>query len=133
MKQDFTQFMELVKSDEALQKKLQEAGSSYAGEQTEAAAFEQVIAPIAREAGYDFTLEDLKQSVQELNVDEMSQVAGGWGFGAGACKDAGLGISIADSENGGAFCLVIGSGDGAVACAGKGVGAGRQQKEKTEE
>jgi len=133
MKKEFTQFMDMVKNDELLQKKLEEAGRSYTGAQSETEVFEQIVAPIAKNAGYDFTLEDMKQSLQELSLDEMSQVAGGWGFGAGACKDAGLGISFADSENGGAFCLVIGSGDGAVACAGEGVGAGRSTKEENQE
>ena len=63
MKEDFNKFIELVKEDVSLQKELEEA------------AFNSIIAPIAKEKGFSFTLDDIKAAAQELSIDEMSQVA----------------------------------------------------------
>lgn len=109
MEKDCKKFLEIIKKDEALQKKLEEAAKNYKGEQTEEAVFEQVIAPIAREADVSFTLDDLKQSVQELDSDEMEQVAGGWGQGGCGILGAGVG-GAASKEEGFGLCFLIGAG-----------------------
>lgn len=113
MKQNFQKFMELVNSDEAIQKKLEEAVKNYTGEQTEQAAFENIVVPVAAEAGLPFTMEDFKQSVHELTPDEMNQVAGGRSIGT--CHGMGVGWGMPDisEENGteiGVDCFFIGIG-----------------------
>lgn len=120
---DFQQFLKQLQTDEALQKKLEEAGKNYSGEQNEENVFNSVILPIAKEAGYDITLEDLKKGATELDPDEMAQVEGGGGFGAAACLVFGIGIGMPISDGAGALCLILGGGKGASACAGEGVGA----------
>ena len=58
-------FMEKVKNDEDLQKRLKEAEDS------------ETRLNIAKEMGYDFTLEEARQASEQLSPDELEQVAGG--------------------------------------------------------
>ncbi len=75
---------ELAKGGE-LQKKLNEAISKYSGKSDDAKArFEEVILPIAKEAGYDISWEEFsgkkkKTSLKDaqLSDDELKNVAGG--------------------------------------------------------
>ena len=107
-------FMELLNKDEELQKKVKAATEAYTGDKTdEEAVFGAVLSPIAKDAGYEFSFEDMveiaKSSGQgEISDDEAAAVAGGdtycflvgAGQGAGrnedghcgACKFLGLGI-----------------------------------------
>lgn len=77
-------FMELLNRDEELQKKMKAATESFTGDKTdEKAVFDAVVAPIARKAGFEFTLEDLKKPASasgddELSEDEAAAAAGGW-------------------------------------------------------
>ena len=86
-------FMNTLKNDTALQAKLAEATKDYAEEQLgDKAVFDKALAPIAKEAGYDITYEDMaelakKPSKQELSDDVLEAVAGG------------------------IFCIVVGSGN----------------------
>ena len=71
-----------LKNDEAFGKKVKEALSSYTGEKTEEAVFTNVVAPLAKEQGVVVSFEDLKAYAdslgdQNLDVDELKQVAGG--------------------------------------------------------
>ena len=61
MNQDIQKFMELMETDEALQEKLKSAAESYTGEMTPEAAYDNLIIPIAREAGLNFTMEELRE------------------------------------------------------------------------
>jgi len=121
MKDDFMKFMERVKTDENLQKKLEEAGKNYTGEQTEEAVFNSVVVPIAKKAGFSIDLDDTRQPVQELNLDEMEQVDGGFELGAGVglyqCHGlgGGLGFGFGDGKAGG--CIIIGGGNTTQVCA----------------
>lgn len=131
MADDFMKFLELVRQDETIRKKLEEAGKNYTGDQTEEKVFESIIAPIARDAGMTFTLDDMKQSVRELSPDEMEQVGGGAGkktsigrrndngpapngsgFGGGFCQVIGVGALGAITDQGGVVCLIVGGGWG---------------------
>lgn len=118
MKQDFEKFIEYVKTNEPVQKKLEEAGKNYTGEQTEEAVFGSIIAPIAKEAGFDIAFDDAKQSVKGLNLDEMGQVDGG-GEGSGAWGCIGVGVGIGRHENTDDSCIVIGTGAGGCFVSGK--------------
>lgn len=105
-------YMELLRDDKALQEKLAAATAAYAGDASdEKAVFAAVLAPIAKEAGFDFSYEDAaelaKAPVGELSDDELDQVAGGFalcfGIGVGktdndnAAKCVGVGLGITDN------------------------------------
>ena len=78
-----TKFEEMLKSDEALQAKLQELTEAYAGDKAdEQAIFEATVGKLAAEAGLPFTLEEAREVVfsgRELGDDELEAVAGGSG------------------------------------------------------
>ncbi len=53
-------FMDLIRNDVELQKKVTAAMDVFTGDsKDEKAVFEAIIAPIAKEAGYDFSFEDM--------------------------------------------------------------------------
>lgn len=123
MKEDLNKFLELVKTDEVLQKKLIEAGKNYTGEQTKEAVFNTVVVPAAKEAGYDITLDDMTQFVQELDHDEMALVSGGYGAGIGGqiCFILGVGGggNLSQNKDGsmsGGLCAGFGLGSGISGC-----------------
>ena len=64
-------FLDALKTDAALQQKVREAGASYVAN---------ALLPIAKEAGFEFTEEDL-QSLQspdgELDDTDLERIAGG--------------------------------------------------------
>ena len=114
MNDNIQKFIDTIQSDEALQEKLTAAGKVYDGDQTAEAVFDKLIAPVAKDAGYNFNWDDFKEYInnetKKLDLDEMEMVAGGDGpdmlAAGGNNKD----------ENGG--------GVGATACAGVGIGVG---------
>lgn len=120
MKDDFQRFVECIKTDEALQKKLEEEAKNYDGEMTEEAVFEEILVPVAKGAGFSFTMDDAQRSLQELSLEEMDQVVGGGGLGAGvcafSCKKIGTGIGVGLGDGAGAFCLIVGFGGGEITC-----------------
>ena len=133
MGKNVEKFVEILQNDLSLQEKIKAAIENYSGEQTTEASFQNVLQPIVKEQGCDFTLEDMQEyikdkatSMQVLSKDEMDQVAGGGGgFGATACASLGIGIGgqaepcpndPSSCEEFG-FCLVIGLGTGVGACA----------------
>ena len=132
MNHDVQNFIELMKTNETLQQKLMTALEHYDGEETPEAAFQNLIVPLAEEAGYQITWKECQEymAAHELNQEEMDQVAGGTpgeGYGYGACWFIGSGngyVREDDGKNNGIFktiCLSIGIGFGAGACASKGV------------
>ena len=82
-------FMELVASDEALQRKLEERTDAYEGDPAdERAIFEAIILPVAKEAGFELSYEDMTSLAdnknnkkgklgKKLSDDELMMVAGG--------------------------------------------------------
>lgn len=103
-------FMELMNEDEGIQKKVREATESYIGEKPdEKALFNAVIAPVAKEAGLEFTFEDAaelaKSSEEELSEDELSSVAGG---ASGIC--AVIGCTRGSSKDKAHACSWVGFG-----------------------
>ena len=73
-------FFQKVKEDEALGKKLADAQAAYKGDKEGAVAA--VIIPVAAEAGFKFTTEDVKAAFPtgegEASEDELEAVAGGF-------------------------------------------------------
>lgn len=125
MNQDVQKFIEKLKTDEELRKKLESAAKNYTGEKTPEAVFENLVQPIAKEAGFSFTADECREyensQVQNLNLDEMEQVAGGVGGGAGVggagCDGFGWGFGAYGGYGGAAICLVAGIGYGGGGCA----------------
>ena len=76
-------FIEILNKDEELQKKVKAATEAYTGDKTdEKAVFDAVLAPVAKEAGYDFSFEDMIELAKssgegEISDDEAAAVAGG--------------------------------------------------------
>jgi hypothetical protein len=110
--ENLKKFYEKVNGDEELQKKIKALADSYTGDKSdEKAAFEAVIAPIAKEAGYEFTYEEAMEAAEEaedgeITEDEAAAAAGGfavcWVVGGGTgdsyttvCKYVGFGAGWA--------------------------------------
>ena len=110
-----------------LQEKLKAEANQYTGEQTQEAAFEILVMPVAKETGLHFTWEEyreyLEQRVQQLDLSEMDQVAAGssYGFGAFGCAIVGLGAGGGGGDWTGGACLAVGLGTGALSCLVNGV------------
>ena len=105
-------FYEEVAKNGALQKKIAAADAAYAGDaEDKAAAAAAILLPIAKEAGFDFTAEELlgfenaAVSEGEFTEDELEAVAGGAAF----CFFIGFG----KKKNGKAVnCNIVGFGTG---------------------
>ncbi len=104
-------FYEQLNGDEELQKKIKALADSYTGDKSdEKAAFEAVIAPVAKEAGYEFTYEEAIEAAKEaaegeIPDDEAEAVAGGKAYclliGGGTsekasciCESVGMGVAF---------------------------------------
>ena len=91
-------FYKKLEAKEELQKKIAAADAAYNGDTGDKkAAVEAIVLPIAKEAGFDFTAEEMLEaetavnSEGEFTEDELEAVAGGgWclilGFGERDCK-----------------------------------------------
>lgn len=108
--------MELLKKDEDLQEKVKGAMEAYTGEKTDAkTVFNVVLAPIAKEIGYECTFEDIEALAnssgdEELTEDEVAMVAGG----KAVCVLIGAGTGTSNSDDHGTGeCKIIGMGWGA--------------------
>ena len=129
-KENVKKFYEKLESSKELQEKLVKAQESYTGDKEDTSAvLEEVLLPIAKEAGYDFTAEELKAAERELaqekgiSEEELENVSGGWkgfcpfiGVSKGGLAEAcvGSGVGTSDSESLGAYaCWYIGIGIGA--------------------
>ena len=119
MNADIRKFEELMKTDPETQAKLQEAAERYQGEiSDEKALFENVLLPVANEAGLSATYEELQeymgsvkgQSEGELSEEELSQVAGGKNSGIGICAGIGIGDLFGTEDSSYRMCEVIGGG-----------------------
>ena len=103
--------MELMKTDEDLQKRVKDAMDAYTGDKTDAkTVFDTVLAPISKEIGYECSWEDVEALVklsgnEELSEDEVSMVAGG--KGGGMCMVIGAG-----TDNPFKYCYGVGIGAG---------------------
>ncbi len=98
---------------------------NYQGEKTGEALFDAVLAPIAAEYGITASFEEfrayqdqLANDDEALSDDEVAQVAGGDGFGTGACYFIGVGLGIQQGN----LCILVGCGIGYAACMEKGSG-----------
>jgi len=82
-------FYEALAKDKALQEKAKAIGKKYEGQKTDddkvKEIYQQELVPLARQAGYEFTLAELKEYAQEsqkpgmreVSEEELAGVAGG--------------------------------------------------------
>ncbi len=123
-KENVIKFEEKVMQDKGLQEKLEAAMKAYSGDKAdEKAVFDGVIAPIAKDAGLDFTFDEAAETQKaakdgEIDLTEMREVAGGvWDgktpFGSCFIIGGGWGASGGDDDGGGASaCAIVGMGFG---------------------
>ena len=88
-KENVKLFYEALGKDRALQEKSRVIGKKYEGQKLDEAQMQEVcqkeLVPLAKEAGYGFTLAELqeyakdtkKPAMRELSEDELATVAGG--------------------------------------------------------
>ena len=115
-KENIKAFFEALSKDEALQKALKEKELAYTGKKEDReAVINEVLIPVAEEAGYAFTLDELKEFEKgmrpegELDESELEAIAGGvevWG----ACVVVGVGYGTTCFILGGSLCVVAGLG-----------------------
>ena len=76
-------FFAKVKEDSTLAKKLKDAQAAYKGDTSDkVAAFAEIVIPVAKSAGFNFTVDDFKATFDnngegEASGDELDAVAGG--------------------------------------------------------
>ncbi len=132
-KENVMKFEERVAKEKELQEKLEAAANAYEGDKSdEKAVFEAVIAPVAKDAGLEFTFEEASEAHKtsqdgELDLAEMKSVAGGFfggiclaigfGKGDGACGILGFKLDTKSDS-------IEGTGIGVTTCDGIGVGLG---------
>ncbi len=127
-KENVMKFEERMAQEKKLQEKLEEAAKAYKGDKNDSkAVFEAVIAPVAKEAGLEFTYEEASEAQknaldEEIDLKEMKAVAGG-AFGGfciliGGGKRAGYCVLLGCTQEG------HGTWDGDVLPSSNSVGAG---------
>ena len=86
-KENVRKFYEKLESSKELQEKLVKAQESYIGDKADReAVLETVLLPIAKEAGYDFTISEYKNAQREamaekgMSEEELENVSGGGSF-----------------------------------------------------
>ena len=76
-------FFAKVKEDSTLAKKIKDAQAAYNGDTSDkVAAFAEIVIPVAKSAGFNFTVDDFKATFDnngegEASGDELDAVAGG--------------------------------------------------------
>lgn len=130
-RQNIEKFYEKVNGSEELQKELKKRDSEYAKTHDAPAegaseeelmearkkAFENIVLPVAKEQGLDFTVDELieyeKEKLEEMDREldntELHDAAGGYreNYGIMACLIIGVG---AGGDETGGFCFTIGGG-----------------------
>ena len=119
-------FYEALARDKALQEKSVAIGKKYAGQKLDEAQtnsiYQQELVPLARDAGYEFTLAELqeygaaneKAGMREVSEEELAAVAGGSCVcvigGSGKTDSGNCGCMFAGEGGGGCVCVVGGGG-----------------------
>ena len=108
-KENVKAFFEALSKDEAIQQALKAKELAYTGSKEDReAVVKEVLIPVAEEAGYAFTLEELKEFEKgmclegELSENELEAIAGGETTTWGVCVFVGVGW--------GSGCRVVGVG-----------------------
>lgn len=125
MNEGIRKFRKLLLTDEGFQQKLKAAAEAYTGEKTEEAIFNEVLAPLAAEYGISSSYDEFHSfmtSDQEMDSEELAQIAGGKsaGFGGSTCLILGVGIGGGGGDGAGGACVMLGAGWGETKCKGSG-------------
>ena len=85
-------FFQKVKEDSELAKKLKDAQAAYKGDMSDKdAAVAAVVIPVAKSAGFNFTVEDFNAAFDkgegEASADELDAVAGGGIYDGAFCDE----------------------------------------------
>ncbi len=121
MKENISKFQNLINTDTDLQAKIQDAMADFNGDKSdEKEVFDSIIAPIAADAGCEFSYDELveshKSSDEPLDDEELEAVSGGKSFciiigfgskveadfgnqGVGACAYVGIGAGLFDKDD----------------------------------
>ena len=81
-KESAMKFMAEISKGGVLQDKINAAIAGYTGDSSnKKAMFEAVVVPIAKEAGFDISWEEIEGSADgELSADALKSFAGGWSW-----------------------------------------------------
>ena len=104
---------------------METAAKNYTGDKTQEAVLRDLIIPVAKEAGFSLTMEDVKLyesgMAKSIDLDEMDQIAGGGssrgggGVGIGGtfgCDKLGWGLGANMGAGSAGICIIAGYGDG---------------------
>ena len=129
------EFYERIASDEEFQNKLNELQDKATkglelplAQDKKEEMLKGVIIPFAKEQGFDFSIEDIKEFeksiVEQLDEEQLENIsAGGRGFGCTGCISLGFGFGVGNySSLDFGCCFLIGIGLGAGSCRGSGSG-----------
>ena len=115
MNKDVKAFVEMIKTDKAVQEQIKAVAETYNGAATDEAVWAEVISPIAEEKGFDITLDDYKAYVDglvkenELSESELANIAGGFTFCIFVGGSGGK-VKQAKAEGGVGACYYVGVG-----------------------
>ena len=115
MNKDVKAFVEMIKTDKAVQEQLKAVAEAYNGAATDEAVWDEVMKPIANEKGFDITLDDYKAYVDnlakenELSDSELEDIAGGFTFCLIVGGSGGK-VAQAKPEGGVGACYYVGVG-----------------------
>lgn len=108
-------FFEALAKEEEIQQKLKEKEAAYTGaKEDREAAVKEILLPVAEEAGYAFTLDELKayeeslQAEREISDQELESVSGGDAIGF--CGFIGVGVGPSCEGLGVGCCFLLGGG-----------------------
>lgn len=116
-KENVRLFFGKLSKDTALQEKFKMAGQKYSGQEPDASRIDEIcqaeILPLGKEAGFDFTLAELREFMNEkqpsgtarITDDELAAVTGG---GTCACAMFGVGTGRPDVS---CICGLFGFGN----------------------
>ncbi len=124
-------FYEKIASDEDFQRKLDELQNEATeglelplAQDKKEEIVKDVIIPFAKEQGFDFSIEDIKEFeqsiIEQLDEKQLENLNAGVGIGSITCKIIGFGIggiySRYDGHSLGGMCILIGFGTGYGTC-----------------
>ena len=104
MNENVKKFMEALQADKELESALKQALEGIESGEQKAATLK-----FAQEKGFDISEEDLNSDGQEINLDELDNVAGG-GFCGCVGAGAGGGTDSNDGKTYGCACAIYGQG-----------------------
>ncbi len=122
---------ELVKQLDEIQNKTTEGLEPPLAPDKKEELVKDVIIPFAKEQGFDFSIEDIKEYeqsiVEQLDDEQLESIAAGsvragGGIGIGMCRIVGYGVGFTITPGGVVVCALVGFGKGNGGCLALGAG-----------